>query len=315
MVASGSLKQFVKQKFPFGDQIARQIQQWKRSRKKEAIKSKNSDIYSRILSPADSNALIAEAVAGGSPLMVSRFGDIEAEVVYDYLNGGYQEILHRLTYTAGIFPIEKEILDRYSQLFLESAKAVDILGVWFQKGEPEIIRHACPTASLLPLAMLEPYFHDAPWSRMLAGKRVLVVHPFAASITEQYNNHRKYLFQNRQVLPEFELVTVKAVQSLCGIKTEFETWFDAYDWMRNRVQEQEFDIAILGCGAYGLPLAAFIKTSLGKQSIHLGGATQVLFGIRGKRWDIIPFYQSLYNEYWVRPKPEETPKIPKTSYW
>jgi hypothetical protein len=314
MVASGSLKQLVKQKFPFGEQISRQVQHWKRTRKKEAIKSKNSDIYNRILSPSDGNALIAQSLAEGSPLMVSRFGDIEAEVVHDYLNGDYQTILHRLTYTAGIFPIEKEILDRYSQLFLESAKAIDILGVWFQKGEPEIIRHSCPDASLMPLAMLEPYFHDSPWSKMLEGKRVLVVHPFAQSIAEQFRNHRQLLFQNCQVLPEFELVTIKAVQSLCGIKTEFETWFDAYDWMRDRVQEQEFDIAILGCGAYGLPLAAHIK-SLGKQSIHLGGATQVLFGIRGKRWDIIPFYQSLYNEHWVRPRPEETPKIPKTSYW
>jgi hypothetical protein len=35
--------------------------------------------------------------------------------------------------------------------------------------------------------------------------------------------------------------------------------------------------------------------------VHLGGATQRLFGIRGKRWDERPFFQNLYNEHWTRP--------------
>jgi hypothetical protein len=46
---------------------------------------------------------------------------------------------------------------------------------------------------------------------------------------------------------------------------------------------------------------------LGKKGIHLGGATQILFGIRGKRWDDDPFFQKLFNDYWVRPHPTEVP--------
>lgn len=314
MLLSGNLKHFVKERLPFGSQLSKQMNHWKRTRNKEAVRSKNLDIYSRILSPANGNALIASSLADGSPLMVSRFGDVEAECVYEYLAGSYQRSPNRVS-VAGLFPISKETLDKFSQLFLESSKAIDILGVWFQQGEPEIIRNSCPTAALMPLNALEPYFHDIPWSTMLEGKRVLVVHPFPQSISEQYRNCRQFLFQNQAVLPEFELVTLKAVQSFGGTKTEFDTWFDAYSWMCDRIQEQEFDAAILGCGAYGLPLAAYTK-SLGKQAIHLGGATQLLFGIRGKRWDSSPFYQSFYNEHWTRPKSEETPKnIPKYSYW
>ena len=66
-------------------------------------------------------------------------------------------------------------------------------------------------------------------------------------------------------------------------------------------------MAIIGAGAYGLPLAAHVKR-LGKKAVHLGGATQILFGIRGKRWDEMPFFQKLYNEHWVRPLPSEVPK-------
>ena len=42
----------------------------------------------------------------------------------------------------------------------------------------------------------------------------------------------------------------------------------------------DFDVALIGCGAYGFPLAAKLKTA-GKQAIHLGGVLQALFGIKG----------------------------------
>jgi phytoene dehydrogenase-like protein len=85
-----------------------------------------------------------------------------------------------------------------------------------------------------------------------------------------------------------------------------------------QINALDFDVAIIGAGAYGLPLAAHIKR-LGKKAIQLGGATQILFGIRGRRWDRMPFFQGLYNEHWVRPLPEETPlnfqSVEDGCYW
>ena len=71
----------------------------------------------------------------------------------------------------------------------------------------------------------------------------------------------------------------------------------------------DFDIALLGCGAYGFPLAAFIKRDLGRQAVHIGGATQLLFGIRGGRWETNPKSRvlSLFNSAWVRPEEKERP--------
>jgi hypothetical protein len=78
------------------------------------------------------------------------------------------------------------------------------------------------------------------------------------------------------------------------------------------------EIIILGCGAYGFPLASKLKAA-GKQVIHLGGATQLLFGIKGKRWDNNPPTAALYNEYWTRPAPQEYPpgalKVEGGCYW
>ena len=73
------------------------------------------------------------------------------------------------------------------------------------------------------------------------------------------------------------------------------------------VSKLDFDIAIIGAGAYGLPLASFIK-SLGKKAVHLGGVTQMLFGIKGKRWDqSCSQYPLYYNKYWTSPLPDEIP--------
>ena len=138
----------------------------------------------------------------------------------------------------------------------------------------------------------------------------MVVHPFENTIIEQYKKHH-LLFPGTDLLPDFELKTLRAVQTVAGeIDDRFETWFDALEYMYQKAMEIDFDVAIIGCGAYGLPLAAKIKAS-GKQAIHLGGVTQILFGIRGKRWDEEAHYdyiRKLYNDSWVHPAKEDRPK-------
>ena len=181
------------------------------------------------------------------------------------------------------------------------------------------------------LEMLYPFFVERPWTRILKGKKVLVVHPFADTIRSQYQK-RELLFDNPDVLPEFELKTLKAVQTIAGTKSEFASWFDALKFMETEIDKIEFDIAIIGCGAYGLPLAAHVK-KIGKQAVHMGGGTQLLFGILGKRWteqysgylhyrpgiDISLDYHPLFNEYWVFPgqneKPEFAEKVEGGCYW
>lgn len=76
--------------------------------------------------------------------------------------------------------------------------------------------------------------------------------------------------------------------------------------MYQEVLKINFEIAIICCGVYGFPLAAKIKDA-GRQAIHLGEVTQLLFGIRGKRWDEYLIISKFYNEYWVCPDSSEIP--------
>lgn len=85
---------------------------------------------------------------------------------------------------------------------------------------------------------------------------------------------------------------IRAVQSLGG-NSQFKDWFEALEYMKTEIDKVDYDICLIGAGAYGFPLAAHVKRQ-GKQGVHLGGALQLLFGIKGKRWEMAN-YDSLWD--------------------
>lgn len=171
---------------------------------------------------------------------------------------------------------------------------------------------------LTHLYMMDFWLYEKPFTSALKGRKVLVIHPLSEKIQSQYLK-RELLFKNPYILPSFDLKVLKAVQTVAGEKDRrFSNWFEALDHMYNEAIKIDFEIAILGCGAYGFPLAAKLKRA-GKIAIHMGGVTQMLFGIRGARWDVHPAAHKLYNEYWTRPDEMEVPKDAKSvedgCYW
>ncbi|MGA2082517.1 MAG: hypothetical protein ABSH53_18155 [Holophaga sp.] len=281
---------------------------------------------------------IRAMIDGPEPCMVSRFGGVEMRVVTNYLGirapGRLDQKLRRylrgqagpwwwdertareMIRQAGFFPVDPESLERFALLFMEDSREVDLLGsLAAEEQTMPVQRRPCR----IPFIDLEPYRHADPWSAALAGRRVLVVHPFRRTIESQYRN-RAALFKDPRVLPAFDLVTFPAVQSVGGVCPDFPDWFAALDWMKAGIAALDFDVALIGAGAYGMALAAFIKRDLERKAVHLGGATQILFGIRGRRWDRWPEYsEGLYNDAWVRPAPEEVPptadRVEGGCYW
>jgi hypothetical protein len=100
------------------------------------------------------------------------------------------------------------------------------------------------------------------------------------------------------------------VQSIGG-KGPHKDWYESFQLMCKDISNIDFDIALLGCGSYGMPLGNYIKKELKKSAIYVGGGLQLYFGIKGKRWDNSPDITKFYNEYWTRPSQEETPELGK----
>ena len=274
-----------------------------------------------ILSQEGGNDWLRERVASGRPFAAGKIGDTELEVLlrYEELRADpaafFSAVAERgheaefLYLNSGVFPKQQDVLVDWAETFLASLPAIDLVGVWFNHGEEPILRAHAPLATLTRIRGLEPYFHDDPWTRMLAGKRVAVVSPFHASIRAQHERFRGAdLFPTRPaVLPEFELVTVPAPFSPALFPPSHPSWHAALTEMQSALAREAFDVCLVGAGAYSLPLCAFVRTGLGRGAVHLGGATQILFGVRGRRWDKHPEIGPLINEHWTRPLPQETP--------
>ena len=296
-----------------------------------------SSAYDRgITDPDKASELIYNLLTSGKPCMIARYGAFELTSVINYL--GVKNAQHScLKYitgnelqwwwnkrlmgfmqsNAGFFPSTEENLMKFGDMMVEDSKQLDILGSWLPE-EENLKKYFNLSYQSIFLKYLEPYWNNLPWTRYLEGKRVVVVHPFAESIKNQYDNYRDKIFENPMVLPNFtSLRVVKAVQSLGG-NSEFKGWFEALEYMKDKVDQEDYDVCLIGCGAYGFPLAAHVKR-MGKQAIHLGGALQLLFGIRGNRWDNMDEYKPLINEYWTRPKGDEIPqakdKVENGCYW
>lgn len=282
--------------------------------------------------------LIYNTLMSDQPCMIARFGSTELSALVNYLcikssthsyikyiQGKQPEwwwnknIISQMQQWSGFFPSNPKNLQKFGDLMMKDIPLVDILASW--RPEENYFKEELKHASFVNFELLNPYWSKIPWTKALTGKKVLVIHPFTETIQKQYAR-RELLFKNPDILPEFELKTIKAVQSLGG-NNQFKTWFDALQWMKDEMDKIDYDICLIGCGAYGFPLAAHAKRK-GKKAVHLAGALQLLFGIRGARWENPNYnktynYAALMNEYWVKPSETEKPKnaqqVEGACYW
>ena len=194
---------------------------------------------------------------------------------------------------------------------------VDLLVVWHNRGEAEILRAHGPAATFTEFAALEPYRLAEPWTRALAGRRVAVVTPFPRTVLAQYAR-RHEVWGAQAVLPDIDLRVVEVPFGPALVPPAEPDWFARLAALEERLEREPFDVALIGAGALSIPLCAHAK-ALGRIGIHTGGATQVLFGIRGRRFEAEAHIAPLINAHWVRPVPEETPErralVENAAYW
>ena len=265
-------------------------------------------VFQGLLDDREAGAWIAAALQAQGPLLVGRLGSVEARLMGEarWRSGRFSRVTRREAHrNAGLFPLDGASLEAAAERLQAALAQVDLLALWDSPYQARLVAELEPLPRRCALSALEPWWQPQPWSSALAGRRVLVVHPFATSIERQLAR-RQALFADPGVLPAFELLTLRPPQTLGGAREGYASWTAALDALVDRAAALRFDVALVGCGAYGLPLAAAIK-AMGRPALHLGGALQLLFGIRGRRWEAMPRFAALMNKAWVRPLPQETP--------
>mgnify|MGYP000695071333 CR=1 FL=1 len=267
------------------------------TQKKNFINKKQIDKF-------ESNKHLKSLIDSKKPFMAGRLGSAETYAMltlHAYFRGYSKNInndyIESLKSIAGFFG-EKDTdnLNYFYNLYIKGLETCDFQISFRWRMENYFLRkfYKKPIYS----NVLTPFEIKNSWLKSLEGLTVLVIHPFVDDIEAQYL--KKELLFSHEVLPDFNLKTLEAVQSLAYNPTEYSSWGEALKSMERKIKDIDFDIALIGAGAYGYPLAYMIK-KMNRQAVHIGGALQLLFGIKGKRWDYPNPVSKYFNEHWIRP--------------
>jgi hypothetical protein len=239
-----------------------------------------------------SNSFIERLIRQGKPFSVTRVGiGSETYNLIDFIKNknSNSDTIYRLGNNAGVYNIDKEGRKKYAEMYLKAISNSNALATFPESivEEQECILKKCKIPAIHS-RVIEPFhccLNDiSPWTLKLKDKKILVISPFIDSMKKQMGN-RFRIFKDKDVFhPEQEFVFYKSYQTSAGNKPH-KDWFETFEIMCGDIKELDFDIAILGCGGYGLPLCNFITKDLGKSSVYIGGGLQLLFGVMGKRWE------------------------------
>jgi len=268
---------------------------------------------------------IQEALDTKKGFLVGRTGTIELDTL---LGGMNHSVLEK---NAGVFPPTHESVARWRLETFDAMKACDLLVAgWY---EPLAYSEKCLLKSLgkegpfLPLRALEPYYvpEALMWTRLLAGNRVAVVNAFATTAVAQIHSREK-IWKDRaeSLLPDATWIPIRTGYAPVLARGRAEwippvtRWQDAVASVVDQVVAANAEIVLIGCGGLGMLVGARLK-ALVKICIVMGGATQVLVGLKGNRWAGHSVISRFWNDSWTYPSTEETPRgaavIEGGCYW
>lgn len=274
--------------------------------------------FPRAMDLRDSQRHIASLLRSTKPYFIGRAGSNEMCMMLELLRRGEvcfrKGRMEKISLEAGVVPANRETFSHVAERQIGAYRELDFVGTWL-RGEKELFGRFGEKRHTL-LRNLEPFQAMEPWTDALAGLRVIVVSPFVRSIAAQYDSRSKCrkLFP----LPDFHLLTLESPQTNAGNMSAFDNWVVAMRFLEQAIRMSDFDVALIGCGAYGLPLGAYVK-SLAKKAIVLGGALAPIFSVYGQRHLDDARIGPYINEQWIRPglveRPIEYQRVEGGCYW
>lgn len=146
---------------------------------------------------------IRSLLNGKKPCMIARYGFTESQLIGRYfikqktrMKSQYKKVANWLYNTAGFFSADgartEADVDKFCELMIDYSKDVDLLGSHNGMLEDYVVNHCCPQSELVwfdNLAIASSPQHC--WTNALKGKKVLVIHPFTETITNQYQRREK----------------------------------------------------------------------------------------------------------------------------
>jgi hypothetical protein len=160
---------------------------------------------------------------------------------------------------------------------------------------------------------LEPFCYmdstQYAFDQIFQNKKVLIISSHANTIKSQLPKLDK-LFPKPIFHPTTTFYVHKPPQQNGGSHDTNSWKYHLHEFKKELsdvIKEFDFDIALISCGGFGMPITEHIYSQLGKTAVYVGGVLQVFFGIMGRRWQNSPNINRFLNEHWVRPMDIDRP--------
>ena len=283
-----------------------------------------------IMNLQHSNEYIIKLLSNNRPFIISRLGSGEVTAAYKFSRNIFlsKKDLFTLSNNAGIYAKNMEEIIVYCQKYNEALQNSTLISC-FPTLLVDFQNYYSKMYNILKIhnRSLEPFYccneNIKPWSHHLLGKKVLIINSFTESMKKQIsNNFQIFKDPNKKIfLDDQKLTFYKSFQTSAGNHIH-DNWLETYTIMCKDIKKIDFDIALLGCGGYGLPLCNYIYETLNKSAIYIGGGLQLLFGVMGKRWENIPMWEKIIKENdtkFIKPSGDEVcnnkDRVEDGCYW
>lgn len=154
----------------------------------------------------------------------------------------------------------------------------------------------------------------------IENKKILIINPLSELMKNQFYSGNVFKINSQKIFPP-----LKDILSYKNNYTFFNNGpgnnlIDNYNKICEDISiiEEDYDCAIISCGAYSCLVANFLYTKYNKPVFVLGGELNNIFGIKNKRYkELNPTKE--YNEYWCEVpeylKPDKYLNIENGCYW
>jgi hypothetical protein len=221
--------------------------------------------------------------------------------------------------TLGVFPISRDTILEFSALHAEAVRSLDFLGLVEGRLEADLLNfldYRGPTLSIFDLEpdRSVPDKSAACYLPELKDKRVLIISSAADLIRSRANEETFTATWAKTGKPWFNPEQVISLQFPYTYDIDTQRHFGSsihlLEWIVDRIDPDTFDIALIAGASLGIPLAAAIK-DMDRSALALGGALQVLFGVKGKRWRDDPeWVKNYFTDAWVDIPEDQVPRMP-----
>lgn len=270
----------------------------------------------------------------GEPFFVGRLSGNETRFAGDIIAGhpASPDLFRKMLYEAGISFDDTSDVDLYIHLYDIAVSHCDMLGVWNGNMRMQAANYykrlSAEHAKIPQIAAqaLEPYYYmdsiHYQFPKIFENKRVLIISSHCETIKSQLDK-RSVLFHKPIFADSTQFLVYKPPQQNGG-SHDGQSWTIHMDKMKNDLHDIKhkvfnFEIALVSCGGFGMPISDYIFSDLKSSVMYVGGALQIYFGIMGQRWNMNERINKHVNGEWVRPMDADKPKNPNlcenNCYW